>query len=241
MRPVFVDLDGTLLRRRGSERRFLLQLLRRGLIGPRQLAAGLAFLLAQAPRHGRRAIKLDKAYLWGLDETELSRLGRRFAEERLRADLCPALLARLAAHRAEGERPVLLTGSLAYLAVPLAESLDADCIATLWRAAGRPPRAALPQCHPYGTTKLTLAGAWAAGAGVPLSACAAYADSIADLPLLRAVGRPVAVRPDRHLSRHARRAGWEILATSGPAATAAAATATPQRRRAGRLPEPPAS
>jgi phosphoserine phosphatase len=37
-----------------------------------------------------------------------------------------------------------------------------------------------------------------------------YTDSITDLPLLEAVGRPVAVNPDPRLRRLARRRGWPI-------------------------------
>jgi HAD superfamily hydrolase (TIGR01490 family) len=39
----------------------------------------------------------------------------------------------------------------------------------------------------------------------------AYSDSESDLPMLRAVGHPVAVNPDRELARIAREEGWEIL------------------------------
>jgi HAD superfamily hydrolase (TIGR01490 family) len=39
----------------------------------------------------------------------------------------------------------------------------------------------------------------------------AYSDSESDLPMLRAVGHPVAVNPDRDLARIARAEGWEIL------------------------------
>jgi phosphoserine phosphatase len=39
----------------------------------------------------------------------------------------------------------------------------------------------------------------------------AYADSLSDLPLLAACGRPVAVNPDRGLRRIAQHGGWPIL------------------------------
>lgn len=44
-----------------------------------------------------------------------------------------------------------------------------------------------------------------------LSNAMAYADSMSDLPVLRAVGRPVAVSPDRRLDSLARDQGWPIL------------------------------
>src|SRR5919199_1320314 len=47
--------------------------------------------------------------------------------------------------------------------------------------------------------------------GIDLAASYAYSDSESDLPLLRAVGHPVAVNPDRALEREARDRGWRIL------------------------------
>jgi len=47
--------------------------------------------------------------------------------------------------------------------------------------------------------------------GIDLAASYAYSDSESDLPMLRAVGHPVAVNPDKELARVAREEGWEIM------------------------------
>jgi HAD superfamily hydrolase (TIGR01490 family) len=47
--------------------------------------------------------------------------------------------------------------------------------------------------------------------GIDLAASWAYSDSESDLPMLRAVGHPVAVNPDTPLARVARDEGWEVL------------------------------
>jgi len=47
--------------------------------------------------------------------------------------------------------------------------------------------------------------------GLDLEASWAYSDSGSDLPMLRAVGHPVAVNPDAPLARVAREEGWEVL------------------------------
>ena len=39
----------------------------------------------------------------------------------------------------------------------------------------------------------------------------AYSDSMSDLPMLEAVGRPVATNPGRRLRQIAERRGWEVL------------------------------
>jgi HAD superfamily hydrolase (TIGR01490 family) len=72
---------------------------------------------------------------------------------------------------------------------------------------------------------LDLAGSWA------------YSDSGSDLPMLRAVGHPVAVNPDRELALVARANDWEIMRFDplgrrlkvAAAVTAAAAAATAGR------------
>ncbi|MGI8945239.1 MAG: HAD family hydrolase [Thermoleophilaceae bacterium] len=51
----------------------------------------------------------------------------------------------------------------------------------------------------------------AAERGIDLSASYAYSDSESDLPLLRAVGHPVAVNPDAALERVARAEGWQVM------------------------------
>ncbi len=51
----------------------------------------------------------------------------------------------------------------------------------------------------------------AARKGFDLDRCYAYSDSESDLPMLRAVGHPVAVNPDATLTRVAREEGWEVL------------------------------
>jgi HAD superfamily hydrolase (TIGR01490 family) len=51
----------------------------------------------------------------------------------------------------------------------------------------------------------------AAREGIDLAQSYAYSDSESDLPMLRVVGHPVAVNPDRELARAAREQGWQIL------------------------------
>jgi HAD superfamily hydrolase (TIGR01490 family) len=51
----------------------------------------------------------------------------------------------------------------------------------------------------------------AAARGLDLASSWAYSDSESDLPMLRAVGHPVAVNPDRELTMVARANAWEIM------------------------------
>ena len=49
---------------------------------------------------------------------------------------------------------------------------------------------------------------YAASEGLDLEQSVAYADSASDLPMLEAVGHPVAVNPEVKLATIARRRGW---------------------------------
>ena len=63
----------------------------------------------------------------------------------------------------------------------------------------------------YGEGKVEAMRAFAAQHDVELDASWAYSDSASDLPMLRAVGRPVAVNPDAELARVAAEEGWQVM------------------------------
>ena len=63
----------------------------------------------------------------------------------------------------------------------------------------------------YGPGKVEAIQELARWEGFDLTQCYAYSDSSSDLPMLKAVGHPVAVNPDGRLERHARRHGWPIV------------------------------
>ncbi len=63
----------------------------------------------------------------------------------------------------------------------------------------------------YGKGKVEAMEAFAAEHGIDLAASYAYSDSLSDLPMLRAVGHPVAVNPDPALTELARKEGWQTM------------------------------
>ncbi len=62
----------------------------------------------------------------------------------------------------------------------------------------------------HGQAKADAVRRLAEDEGLDLARCAAYSDSINDLPMLSMVGRAVAVNPDSALRAEARSRGWEI-------------------------------
>jgi HAD superfamily hydrolase (TIGR01490 family) len=63
----------------------------------------------------------------------------------------------------------------------------------------------------YGRGKVEAMQAFAAEHGIDLEQSYAYSDSLSDLPMLRAVGHPVAVNPDPALAEIAGEEGWEMM------------------------------
>lgn len=63
----------------------------------------------------------------------------------------------------------------------------------------------------YGPGKVEAMEAFAERHGIDLDASYAYSDSLSDLPMLRAVGNPVAVNPDPPLAAIARDEGWQVM------------------------------
>lgn len=66
-----------------------------------------------------------------------------------------------------------------------------------------------PLC--YGDGKVTAISELARWEGFDLSQCYAYSDAASDLPMLEAVGHPVAVNPDGRLARIARARHWPVV------------------------------
>src|SRR5262249_35080757 len=63
----------------------------------------------------------------------------------------------------------------------------------------------------YGQGKVEAMEAFAAAHEIDLATSYAYSDSLSDLPMLRAVGNPVAVNPDPALAELAREEGWQTM------------------------------
>lgn len=199
------DVDGTLIRG-GTERQFFLYLCRKGFLKPPEL---LDFLiqLVRCPRERFR----NKRYLRGLAVSETIRLGRLCYQKLIAPRLRPRALACIKTHQAQGRMVVLITGSLDFLIQPLVEEVGADrLIATeLSQCDGR-FTGELKRLHPRGENKRRLLEEMAAEESVDLGASYAYGDHLEDIPLLQAVGYPVAANPSRCLKRLARQWGWPI-------------------------------
>lgn len=211
-RLVLFDVDGTLIPLPGCEPRFAVNLLKRGRLGPRQMAGVAYFWIRYWAVYGRSLPQKNKAWLAGLREETVRIWAGDFVREGLMPVVYPPALVRLREHLAAGDRVVLLSGTPQFLIEPLAAELGVHgSYGSICQTRNGRFQAAPPVRHPYGPTKIDAAREIAAEAGLPLSEAIAYGDSINDTPLFRAVGHGVAVMPDRRLRAAAGGEGWETL------------------------------
>jgi HAD superfamily hydrolase (TIGR01490 family) len=116
------------------------------------------------------------------------------------------------AHRERGDAVAIVTATTPYAARPLARRLGIDHVVASELELGPDGRftGRLVQPFCYGPGKLARARELAERLGIRLEEATFYTDSHTDLPLLEAVGVPVAVNPDPRLAHTARRRGWRV-------------------------------
>ena len=123
----------------------------------------------------------------------------------------PAAIRRVRHHRALGHRTVLITGALDFVIAPFAPLFDDIVCSSLTRThSGGTYTGQLAEVPPTGESRAEALLDYAAREGLSLAESVAYADSTSDLPMLEAVGFPVAVNPETKLAMLARRRGWLI-------------------------------
>jgi alcohol-forming fatty acyl-CoA reductase len=121
----------------------------------------------------------------------------------------PAAIRRVREHRALGHRTVLITGALDFVVKPLEPLFDHIIAAHLGTKDGTYD-GRLSSVPPTGETRAQAMIDYADEHGFLLRESVAYADSSSDLPMLEAVGFPVAVNPETRLATIARKRGWLI-------------------------------
>jgi HAD superfamily hydrolase (TIGR01490 family) len=132
----------------------------------------------------------------------------------------PAAIRRVREHRALGHRTLLITGALDFVVAPLRPLFDDVVCASLAPTANGRYTGELTDIPPTGESRAQTLFDYADAEGLSLAESVAYADSASDLPMLEAVGFPVAVNPETRLAAIARKRGWLVeqfaKASGGP-------------------------
>jgi HAD superfamily hydrolase (TIGR01490 family) len=124
----------------------------------------------------------------------------------------PQMLKEAWAHQDAGRPSYIVTAASQDLSDLLARVLTFDGgVGTPYELADGAFTGRLTGPFNYGEGKAEWIRRTASERGIDLDASYAYSDSASDLPMLRAVGHPVAVNPDAELLRVARAEGWRVM------------------------------
>ncbi len=211
----FFDLDRTLMAG-SSAYEFARASYRNGLLSRRQLAAG-AWANVQFRLRGSTDAATDELReqiaqaIAGVRVVDLQRLGPAVLAGVL-PRIYPQMLEVAYEHQDAGRAVYICTAAAHELAELLARVLGFDG----GIGARSEVREGVYTGRPdgpftYREGKAQAIRELAADHGIDLAASYAYSDSESDLPMLRAVGNPVAVNPDAELAQVAREEGWEVL------------------------------
>ena len=211
----FFDLDKTVIAK-ASMVAMSRPLQRAGMLSRRLMvkAAWGQLVYAQLGASPEKLEKLRETVLRltvGWVQAEVAALARESIGEVIEPIVYEEALQRIRAHQTWGHKVFIVSASPEEVVAPIAQLLGVDeAIATRaeldddGRYSGRTER------YVYGPEKVVAIEAVAARDGIDLDNSWAYSDSATDIPMLAAVGHPVAVNPDRELARVARERGWLI-------------------------------
>lgn len=211
----FFDLDRTLIA--GSSAFIMARTARKaGLVPTRQFvrdaASAIAFKLFGSDDETTEAVR-DRILgaVRGMRQDDLMALNAEVLPKLL-AKIRPEARRLLDLHRHAGRNTYIVSAAPEEIVESLARSLGMTAgIGTRGKVVDGVYTGELAGPFCYGSGKVQAIEEIARWDGLDLAQCYAYSDSASDLPMLQAVGHPVAVNPDARLARHARAYGWPIV------------------------------
>jgi HAD superfamily hydrolase (TIGR01490 family) len=212
----FFDLDKTLMAG-SSGMQFARVATRHGIVGRRQLASWAVEHLRYRLRgttdeRTTEVLRVARELIAGVPSRSLERMNPEVMATIL-PRVYPQMLDEVYAHQDAGRATFIVSAAGNGVVEPLAAVLGMDGgIGTRYEIddegafTGR-----FDGPFVYGSGKVEAMESFAAEHGIDLAESYAYSDSLSDLPMLRAVGHPVAVNPDPPLAELAREEGWQTM------------------------------
>jgi HAD superfamily hydrolase (TIGR01490 family) len=211
----FFDLDKTIVSR-SSSLALSRPLYRAGMVSRGQLLRGayaqLVYLLVGADEDKMERLKEGMLQLTkGWDRGQVERLVQDVILEVIDPYVYQEALDLIELHRSEGRRIYIVSSSPEEVVRPLARHFGVSGVIATRAEVGPDNRyTGALEFYAYGQRKAEAIRELADRVGLELSGSYAYSDSATDIPMLGAVGHPVAVNPDRELRQHADEQGWEV-------------------------------
>jgi len=212
----FFDLDRTLMAG-SSGMHFARAAYRSGMVSRARLARwGVEHvrfrLRGSTDARTAQVLSQVKELLAGVPERDIERMGPDLLAGVL-PRIYPKMLEEVRAHQDAGRATFIVSAAGNGLVEMLARVLGMDGgIGTRYEVDGDGMLTGrIVEPFVYGDGKVAAMKLFAEEHDIDLTASWAYSDSASDLPMLRAVGNPVAVNPDAELAKLAVDEGWRIM------------------------------
>lgn len=171
------------------------------------------------------------ALVTGWDVQQLTDIVLETLSDRITPTVHLEALELIASHKAAGRDVIIVSASGSEIVKPVAELLGADdAIATELEIFNGKYTGEIT-FYAYGENKAIAMREYALAHGYDLSQSYAYSDSVTDLPMLEAVGKPTAVNPDPALRTVASERSWPVLTFEKPVALRRPIIDNPEQRK----------
>ncbi len=162
-------------------------------------------------------LRFQLAPLARIPISELLQMREDYIEHYIRPIITTQALKLVDKHRQRGDTLLLITATNDFVTRPIADLFGIDeLIATNAEIIKNQYTGAVSGVPSYREGKVIRLHQWLSEKNYNMKGSWFYSDSHNDLPLLLEVDNPVAVNPDPELAKHARQAGWQILALADP-------------------------
>ncbi len=211
----FFDLDKTVIAK-ASMVAFSRPLHRAGLLSRRLMlrAAWAQLVYAQVGASPEKLEKLRERVLAltkGWDQSEITAIVRETLEDVIEPIVFDEAIGRIRQHQAWGHKVFIVSAAPEEVVAPIAQLLGVDeAIGTRAELDAEGRYSGRTERYVYGQEKEVAIVEAAARDHLDLAASWAYSDSATDIPMLAAVGHPVAVNPDRELAKEAKDRDWPV-------------------------------
>lgn len=208
----FFDLDGTIIATHSVKDIFIERLVT-GKVQSEEVLdmASMMVKYLFKSQDFEEGLRSSVSNMQGMDESEFLELAEKVTVERLTPQVFPEVKAIIKAHREKGHTLVVITSASRYQVGPLARDLGIDnVICTELEVRNGKFTGKLSGTPCYGRAKRQAAKQFARDKRVTMMKSYFYTNGSEDLPLMQAVGHPVAIAPDSRLAKAARRRGWPV-------------------------------
>ncbi|MFH1943751.1 MAG: HAD-IB family hydrolase [bacterium] len=206
------DVDRTLLVRTSGEVQLIRFLRKRKMFPILNFPRSVVWMIRKLRLGFSEAVLRNKVYFSGLNVQEVSSFLPEFFRDYIQPRISARVVDCMKKLQKNGYEIMLLSGTLDFILDLFVDHLGADFgLGTTLEVREGKFTGSIVGEYPYFRGKVRALRHYFNGRKIDFHRSFSFADSWADIPLLRLFGHPVAVNPGRILKRKAKKEGWRVM------------------------------